>query len=228
MNWKFWQIKNEDCNMYKDALYEKSLEVAYLKKQVPKIDPLETFWNNKRPKTESYSYKARPAPGFITNINVDPRIFFVNHDILPSVSGSTNDEKAKNALQFVIDKVTYTPDMTQFKDNEVWLFPFETMSLKKGDCEDGAILLANILLANGIPYWRVRLNAGDVNGGGHCFVTYLRESYNQWVILDWCYWPDKSVDLNELYKGATENYFKIWFSFNRDYIYLNEEFERSE
>jgi hypothetical protein len=50
--------------------------------------------------------------------------------------------------------------------------------------------MANIMLRSGIPYYRIRLNAGNVNGGGHAYVTYCRETDNQFVVLDWCYYPN--------------------------------------
>jgi len=88
----------------------------------------------------------------------------------------------------------------------------------KGDCEDGAILMANMMLLSGVPYWRIRLNAGDVEGGGHAYVTYLRETDNEWYILDWCYWPSESANFKKKWKDA-QKYFGIWGSWNTKYIY---------
>ena len=81
------------------------------------------------------------------------------------------------------------------------------------------------MLMSCIPQWRLRLNAGDVKGGGHCWVTYLAKKDNQWYILEWCYWYDESKGLKKLYKDA-EKYFKIWFSWNTKYLYLDETYER--
>lgn len=187
----------------------------------PKIDELEEYWNNKRPKVESKTYPARRISGGKDNVYVDPRVFFNTYNSLPVMTGS-NDEKALSAMRYVKNKITYTPDNTQFKFEEEWLFPFETLKLERGDCEDGAILIANILLHSGVPYWRIRLNAGDVKGGGHCWCTYLRESDNQWIILDWCYWYKND---GTVYKDA-EDYYNIWFSFNSNYIFTNEVFDR--
>lgn len=201
---------------------------AYQEKeaQTVKEGELEAYWNNKRPKNDFYEYPARPPLEGTNNIDLDPRLFYAPEDSnLPIVSGNSHDDIASAALDYVIRRLTYTSDPTQFKLNEAWLFAFETWKLKKGDCEDGAILLANIMLKSGIPYWRIRLNAGDVKGGGHCWVTYLRESDNQWVVLDWCYWPNEAKDLKLLWKDA-ENYFSIWFSWNVEHIYKNEVFDR--
>jgi hypothetical protein len=186
---------------------------------------LERYWNNKRTKNNNIEYPARPPLDGKTNIDVDPRIFLNPHDnIIPTITGESYDNIANKALEYVTRKITYTTDPSQFKKNEAWLFSFETWKLKKGDCEDGAILLANIMLKSGIPYWRLRLNAGDVQGGGHCWVTYLTEN-NEWVILDWCYWPNESEDLKKLWSDA-EKYFKIWFSWNLKYIFKDETLDR--
>jgi len=177
---------------------------------------LESYWNNKRRKINK-KHKARPLPGKLEAQNVDPRIFFTPYDsTIPKVSGMSNDEKAQKALQKVRNDITYVPEFTQFKMPEFWLFAWETQKLRKGDCEDGAILMANIMLRSGIPYWRIRLNAGDVKSGGHAYVTYLAEKDNQWYILDWCYWPTRKLDT--LYKDA-EKYFSIWYSWNTKYIF---------
>jgi hypothetical protein len=192
-------------------------------------DPLEEYWNNKRAKSD-IKYSARPAFGSLTNQEVDPRIFWVNDPSLPNLWKGNDDDTALACQEYVINKVTYTSDMSQFKDAEVWLFPFETLAIKKGDCEDGAILMANLMINAGIPYWRIRLNAGDVKvaptapSGGHAYVTYLREKDNKWYLLDWCFYPD--LNFGSLFVD-NQKYFGIWFSWNTKYIYADESFERA-
>lgn len=214
----------KEYELLEDKYDVASSELETLKKSIT-IDPLETYWNDKRPKSNTYSKRMRTVMNSNTLAYIDPRVFFnANDNVVPLVSGDTNDIKAYNALRKVIAMIEYVDDYGQFKESEEWLFPFETLNLGKGDCEDGAILMANIMLNSGIPYWRIRLNAGDVEGGGHCWVTYLRESDNQWVILDWCYWPEAAL-IGLLYKDA-EKYYDIWFSFNTKNIYLDEQFEK--
>jgi predicted transglutaminase-like cysteine proteinase len=215
------EIEHEDLQKKYDDLYN-TWEI--LNDSIPKNDPLIDYWDNKRPKSDDYRYKGRAIWGQTVNTGVDPRIFYTPVDNLIPVVDGTNDEKSMKALQWVIDHIIYVTDTTNFKKEEEWLLPFETMTIKTGDCEDGAILLANIMLKSGIPYWRIRLNAGDVKGGGHCWCTYLRESDNQWTILDWCFYPEDALK-GLLYKDA-ENYYDIWFSFSTKYIYINENFER--
>lgn len=181
---------------------------------------LEKEWNNKYNKIY-YSYRARPLfksnGEFLKYIEVDPRIFFSNikNYKLPKLTADNNDNDviASRCLNWVIRNIKYKSE-----EKEQWQFCDETLTRKAGDCEDGAILLANIMLKSGIPYWRIWLNAGDVQGGGHAYLTYLAEKNNQWYILDWCYWPNESKGLQKKWDDASK-YFGLWFSWNRDYVF---------
>jgi len=173
---------------------------------IHKEKKFESYWNNVRSKTK-ITYPAREG------IWSDPRMFLgFDHSLYYPTVGN-NDDKAKLILDYVARKITYTSD-----EKENWQFAYETWERKKGDCEDGAILMAVMMLNSGIPYWRIRLNAGNVQGGGHAYVTYLREFDNQWYILDWCYWYAESKNFSKLWKEA-EKYFGIWFSVNQKYCY---------
>jgi len=197
-----------------------TFDIATIKSQLEeKKNPLEEFWNNKRPKANVY-YKGRPLIGSTTNIDLDLRNFINPNDCrIPNIQGLNDDEKAINGLKWVHNNFKYVADKTQWGMSELWQFPFESLQTLKGDCEDGAILLYNILLKSGIQYWKLRLNAGDVKGGGHCWLTYLRESDNSWVILDWCYWTDLQPIATRKKYNEMENYFDIWFSWNQKYCF---------
>jgi len=176
---------------------------------------LEYFWNNHIKSTDKLYYAARNS----RNMNVI-RFFNEHNDTVPTVEGINNDFKANNALKHVAKNITYTSDA---KEN--WQWADETVERKLGDCEDGAILMANIMIKSGIPYWRIRLNAGDVKGGGHAYVTYLRETDNTWYILDWCYWYNESEKIKKTWKTASK-YFGIWFSWNTRYGFQKDELDR--
>ena len=219
----------EGCfNKLNEQIMNLSVENANLMKLIEKNDAsakLEKYWNDKRPKA-NVTFPARPCPmdkstekWYVKNIPVDPRIYFTHDTTLPTFTG-TNDQKASACLNYVYNNVKYTSDESEF-----WQFAFETLRRKKGDCEDGAILMANMMRMSGIPYWRIRLNAGDVKGGGHAYVTYLREKDNQWYVMDWCYWYSASKNFGRTFHDA-ENYFSIWFSWNTKYLYKSETYER--
>lgn len=180
-------------------------ELVYTKNN----ESLEEYWNTKRP----VAVRTHPARD---GVRVDVRVFFQQDGLLPTISG-TNDEKAKKALNYVINMIKYTSD-----NGEFWQYAYETLLTKTGDCEDGAILLANMMIMSGVPYWRVRLNKGYVQGGYHAWCTYLREKDNKWVVLDWCYWAGESKWLNNLWSKA-EKYYNIDCSWNTKYSFGGKE-----
>ena len=134
----------------------------------------------------------------------------------------TQEQIAEKARKYVETNIKYVSE-----DKEQWQFYFETQKLKHGDCDDGAILMHAIMLKSGIPYWRIRINAGNVQDGGHAYLTYLREKDNQWYVMDWCYYPTTCKDYGLPWKKAEKYYsdtdgkegFSVWFSFNQKYMY---------
>lgn len=199
-------------------------EVNTEKEKEEKQKELENYWNTKRENNNDLKYYARPMidsdSGKMTSelIQIDPRIFFQSDCTLPKFTGN-NDEIAKQAHMWVSQNITYTTDK---KPLEHWQFAYETVYRGKGDCEDGGVLIANILLNSGVPYWRIRINAGDVNYEknkfGHAYCTYLSEKDNQWYVLDWCFFPENCKNLKQTWKKA-ETYIDLWFSFNAKFIY---------
>ena len=69
----------------------------------------------------------------------------------------------------------------------------------------------------------IRLNAGDVKGGGHCWCTYLAEKDNVWYILDWCYWYNESKDLGRTWKDAEKYYDDATPKFMQDFSVFDEQ-----
>jgi hypothetical protein len=185
---------------------------------------LENYWNTKRPNNNDLQYPARPMidsnTGLKTDdlIQIDPRIFFQNDCTLPKFTG-TYDQIAEQAHLWVARNIKYTTDK---KPSEHWQFAYETIYRGKGDCEDMGILIANIILNSGVPYWRIRINAGDCNYEnnkfGHGYCTYLAEKDNKWRVLDGCFLPNECTDLKLKWENA-EKYIRIWFSFNSKYIF---------
>jgi predicted transglutaminase-like cysteine proteinase len=180
---------------------------------------------NKIPKKNT-TYLRQETDG---TYGVDVRNFFMPFDAtLPIVTG-TNDEKALAGLNWVKKNVIYTPDKDAYNYGEYWAYAYQTLKRKKGDCEDGAILLANILIRSGVPYYRVRVCAGTVAGGGHAYCVYCRETDNEWVVLDWCYWyNNKPVSERPTHKEMRnyfdkEKNFYVWFSWDLKNIYAKEE-----
>lgn len=200
-----------------------------LVKEIEKMLPaaLETYYNTKYPQKNMF-YLRHETDG---DYKIDVRNFFqVNDAKIPTIKRSNgplnqDDIVALDALKYVIEKIKYVKDSAKesYKTTEYWAYAYQTLMHQQGDCEDGAILLANILVKSGIPYWKVRISAGNVllhgKKVGHSFVTYYCEEQDRWVVLDWCYWPNL-LPLNQRKDYAQEeNYLDVWFSFNEKYAF---------
>ncbi len=134
------------------------------------------------------------------------------------------------AQRWVAEQIQYVSDATLTTGwTECWLFPVETVSRRKGDCEDGAILIASLCRCLGIPADRIRVAAGTVRAGenaetgGHAWATYRRQSDDEWTILDWCFYEDSQtpVAAKPLQKENRPYFFgdEVWFSFNDQYAW---------
>jgi len=132
----------------------------------PIVETKEKYYNNKYPK-KNIAYKRTDRNG---TIRIDVRQFLNHHNYkLMEIVGADDDEIAYESLMYVMDNIKYTPDKSQYGMNEYWCFNYETLNSKKGDCEDGAILLYSLMRKNGIPAWKIRLNAGLVGTGTNSF-----------------------------------------------------------
>jgi len=222
-----------------DQIEVKTQDIEALMSKIPKQDPLEQTLTNKYPKQFiPYLY------GFTFNqpnarLRLDVRDFLQHSidDQLPTMGGVTDDERATRCRAYVQSFLTYQPDKTLYGVNEEWQFAPLTMQLKKGDCECGAILMANMMIKAGIPYYKVRIACGTVKMSiqpdaeqlGHAYVCYYRDN-GGWVVLDWCFDPiNASTPINKLplHKNnplymPTED--AVWFSFDAKNAYAQNNF----
>lgn len=194
-----------------------------------KVNP-EYYWNNKYEKaTVTYSGRNIPKHG---NYKLDVRNFFTNplaaelQEIIKTFTPpdptkpTCHDQLALECLSWVIDNINYVSDKSEFGLNEFWCYPSETLHVRKGDCDDQAILLANLMEASEIPNWKTRLTAGEVEEGGHAYVTYYCGENDQWVALDCTYYPTKKpINQRPDYKDS-RIYKDVWFSWNRKYAFF--------
>jgi len=202
------------------------------------------FWNDKHPRAPIV-YEGRPIPGSTRMFAMDVRRFFWSDDVVLQgiLSGAAfdnaraatdNDARAYFVQVAVCRMIQYVGDETiQGKQiQEFWTFPAETIARRVGDCEDGAILIASLCANLGIPLHRIRVAAGMVRpgagaaDGGHAWATYLRESDNEWIALDWCYFSDESSPVKDKLpvRLRPEYHFgnRVWFSFNDLYSWTHE------
>ena len=177
---------------------------------------LEYFWTHRINPRKNYNYPARD--GNYMNVL---KFLNIRKNKVTLVDGYDADTIADNAMLYVRRYMKYVSE-----PGENWQYANETLERKKGDCEDGAILIANIMILSGVPYWRVRINVGNVKGGYHAYITYLREKDGEWYVLDWCYWPNESQGFKMKWKDAEKKYFDIDWSFDKNNAYIKDNMDR--
>jgi len=214
------------------------------------------YWNNKWD-TAPIIYTGRALRGvsYSKQIDVDVKAFIKRNDVILwhvltqlNLRKDTPNDTALAIQNFVCNFLKYKYDDIVSECPEFWLFPFEAVQSEIGDCEDGAILIASLLINAGIPSWRVKVCAAQVMAdpifapsdtelGGHAYCIYLADRPNSerkldWVILDWCYLQDPEIPITEkplARNGGTEGaYREIWFTFNDLYSWAQSSFEVKE
>ena len=192
---------------------------------IEKESTQEKYWNNKYP-SKKIHYLRHETDG---DYEIDVRDFFTIYDgDLPKIkTRNDHDYIALESLKWVTHNIKYVPDMKEYGYDEYWAYPYQTLKRRAGDCDGGAVLLANIMVSNGIPYWKVRVNAGNVYdkrgnlAGGHCYVTYYCDKAKRWVAMDWCFFPNLTYPWARKDYKESKIYGKgnVWFSFNQKYAF---------
>ena len=236
---------------------------------IPKIDyvPIEEFkgnygeygldyWNNKWETAPIiYTGRALRAEVYKKQIDVDVKTFIKKNDAIlwhvitqVGLRKDTPNETAFAIQNFVCKFLKYKYDDLTAEIEEFWLFPFESIQAEIGDCEDGAILIAALLINAGIPSWRVKVAAAEVIAdpvfapsdtevGGHAYCLYLADRPDsdrklEWVILDWCYLQDPEIPVGEkplARNGGTESAYRdVLFTFNDEFSWAQRSLEIRE
>lgn len=98
-------------------------------KKIINVNPKEEEWNSKYPKVNRF-YLRHETDG---DYQIDVRNFFMPYDSsIPTVKGKDDNEKALNALLWVMKNIKYTPDKTEYKYSEYWAYPYQTLKRKRG------------------------------------------------------------------------------------------------
>ncbi len=207
------------------------------------------YWNNKY-ELSNVVYQGRVMRNKTKPITVDVRVFITRKDELLQriikffrLKRDNFNETVLKCHRFVANFLIFKEDDESVDCPEFWQFPFETIHTGVGDCEDGAILLASLMINAGIPTWRVKVASGFVLNiknkklMGHTYVLYLADRPEskrglEWVVLDWCYLKDIRLKIEEkpLAKqgGKLNAYRQIWFTFNDEYCWSSNSFKIKE
>jgi len=204
------------------------------------------YWNNKW-RQAPVTYSGRALRGSTENIACDVKDFIMTNDAILTeiihdyrLKRNTHNATAQAIQKFVVDFLDYTDDEEGSSCPEFWQFPFESLQSGIGDCEDGAILIASLMIQAGIPAYRVKVCAGFVQEsptapqGGHAYCIYLADrgrNDQSWVVLDWCYYEDSDIAPEDkpLAKRGGYNgcYGTLWFTFNNEHSWNQDSLEIS-
>jgi len=108
----------------------------------------------------------------------------------------SDDIKMEKIQRWVVSHLEYMTDKDQYGYDELWVPPVMVLKTMKGHCEDGAFLIMSLALNAGVDSNRLRMYGGFVDAGpgalsgGHGWVAYSRESDDEWVAVDFSYYPD--------------------------------------
>lgn len=202
------------------------------------------FWNNKW-RQSPITYTGRALHGSNERIVCDVKCFITPNDTILTeiindyhLEKSTYNETAQAIQKFVVKFLDYVGDDDASECPEFWLFPFETLQSGVGDCEDGAILIASLMIKAGIPAYRVKVAAGYVQAsptapqGGHAYCVYLadrNDGTQDWVVMDWCYYEDSNIapkDKPLARRGGYRGCYKdLWFTFNNEFSWNQTDLE---
>lgn len=241
-----WQNKFEEVEKALGDLQAEHTRLIDISSRNNVRDELEEFWINKHPRVRK-TYACRVLRTLVKGeleqdiISVDVLDFWQHKgksvQDTASMIRALNSKAVKEAdydtlawlcEKWVKDNIKYRSDKLVEGVEEYWQFPHETYVLRSGDCEDGAIYLANLMLAVGIPYWRVRLNVGPVKGGLHAYATYCRQSDNQFTTSDWCYWTTTARMPERKMHKDQRDYYGINFSWDLVSAYEKTEYEEAK
>lgn len=137
-------------------------------------------------------------------VELDVRNFFVNprNAELQMIVKQFELSTVEDCKKWVFSYIAYAPEKKDF-----WQLPFETLTRRKGDCDDMAILTANFLLAIGKRYFDVMIHVVETPRGWHCFTTY----------------KGKVVDPLFLSLTMIPEDWKFWYCWNRKSCYTSKE-----
>ena len=109
-----------------------------------------------------------------------------NRDTFFSNKPGSFDFKVRVLTEYIAHEIDYMKGNRNF---DAWMFPDETITLKSGDCEDRALLLASLILASGVSNFNLRIAFGKIqnlsNGKNydHVWIMYKNEG-GIWQLIE--------------------------------------------
>jgi hypothetical protein len=148
-------------------------------------------------------------------LKAEYQVFYLKAYKLPNYKNRSRDKRIIAILRWMTDKenIKYMQDFARWSVTEKWQSVFDTLRLKSGDCEDGAILIFAWARYIGIPSSHIKLWCGKVktptSTGGHACIEYKSDVDGKWYKIDWCFYPDTAYIKDR--KIKKDLYLETWF-----------------
>lgn len=121
------------------------------------------------------SHKDRKIPLDIKNFIQENDYRLVK--LASRLTGATEEDTILNTWNYIIEEYEYVSDPHNVKYTDFLQFPFETLHLKCGDCEDTTFLFVSLCRANGISEKNIFACIGGIfdsgEYSGHSFGLYV-------------------------------------------------------
>jgi len=140
----------------------------------------------------------------------------------------SDDLKMEKIQAWVVNNIEYMEDQEQYGFAELWVPPVMLLHTMKGDCEDGAFLIMSLGLNAGVDPAKLRMYGGFVDAGqgapsgSHGWIAYRRESGNEWVAVDYSYYPDLRPMGDRIPLKNDDKYVDDYFFMTNQYIAVTE------
>jgi len=130
-----------------------------------------------------------------------------------------NYDDAVYAIMGYVNRIlSYTHDSQQFGKVEYWADAFTTWQSRQDDCDGYAVLIAVLCWLAGVPRYRLKVVAGNVELNnklvGHAYCVYLKELDSRWYTVEGPYW---AADARKRYRenvphSEATNYKSFWWT----------------
>ena len=110
------------------------------------------------------------------------RFYITPNDPIVQSQLNTIGKDVNTLYGWVGDNIHYVYDSDAYGVGDYWQFPYETVNLKTGDCEDQAFLLCSLIRASATSADSVFVALGEVDGGGHAWV--ILKTASGWRVFE--------------------------------------------
>jgi predicted transglutaminase-like cysteine proteinase len=138
--------------------------------------------------------------------------------MIVTIRGKPDKEKLIYVNNFFNSRIKWISDIDNWKEEDYWATPLETMARKRGDCEDFSISKYITLVLSGMPDAKLRITyvkaridtASGAKNQAHMVLAYYPKANAEPVILD--------NIVKEIVRGSLRRDLKPVFGFNTGVI----------